>query len=198
MSANLQHHGYGLTAQDSRGAAEEILEAALTEFADHGFEGASTDVIAREVGISQPYLFRLFGTKKGLYLASAERCLGDTYEKFRAASEGLSGEEALHAMGMAYKQMIADDPAPAPGADAGLRGRDDPDIREVMQSGFGRLVQLVESKDVSGERVVEFFAFGMLINVMTPMGIDGLDRPWAKRLVENCMKDARRIFLTRK
>ena len=173
------------TAEERR---EQILEAALTEFADHGFEGASTDVIAREVGISQPYLFRLFGTKKGLYLASAERCLGDTYEKFRAASEGLSGEEALHAMGLAYKQMIADDPRRLQAQMQGYSACDDPDIREVMQSGFGRLVELVESKNVPGERVVEFFAFGMLINVMTQMGIDGLDRPWATRLVESCMK----------
>ena len=57
------------TADERR---EQILDAALTEFADHGYEGASTDRIAREVGISQPYLFRLFGTKKGLYVASAD------------------------------------------------------------------------------------------------------------------------------
>jgi AcrR family transcriptional regulator len=175
------------TAEERR---EEILEAALTEFAQHGFEGASTDVIAREVGISQPYLFRLFGTKKGLYLASAERCLADTYEKFRAASEGLSGDEALEAIGLTYKQMIAEDPRRLQAQMQGYAASDDPDIREVMRSGFGRLVELVERKGVSGERVTEFFAIGMLINVMTSMGLYDYDQPWAKRLVENCMKDA--------
>ena len=59
-----------------------------------------------------------------------------------------------------------------------------------MRTGFGRLVELVESKGVSGERVVEFFALGMLINVMTSMGLREFDAPWAKRLVENSMKDA--------
>ncbi|MGZ4376042.1 MAG: TetR family transcriptional regulator, partial [Gaiellaceae bacterium] len=39
---------------------EQILEAALAEFAAHGFEGGSTEAIARAVGISQPYVFRLF------------------------------------------------------------------------------------------------------------------------------------------
>ena len=173
------------TAEERR---EEILEAALTEFAAHGFEGASTDGIAREVGISQPYLFRLFGTKKGLYLASAERCLADTYEKFRVASEGLSGDEALEAIGRTYKQMIAEDPRRLQAQMQGYAASDDPDIREVMRAGFGRLVELVESKGVSGERVVHFFAFGMLINVMTSMGLYDFDAPWAKRLVENCMK----------
>ena len=173
------------TADERR---EQILDAALTEFADHGYEGASTDRIAREVGISQPYLFRLFGTKKGLYVASAARCLDDTYDTFRAASDGLAGEEALAAMGMAYKELITADPRRLQAQMQGYSACDDPDIREVMQSGFGRLVELVESKGVPGEQVVEFFALGMLINVMTQMGIHDLDRPWAKQLVENCMK----------
>ena len=173
------------TAEERR---EEILDAALTEFAQHGFEGASTDAIARTVGISQPYLFRLFGTKKGLYLASAERCLADTYETFRAASEGLMGDEALSAIGKSYKQMISEDPRRLQAQMQGYAASDDADVRDVMQAGFGRLVELVGSKGVSGERVVQFFAFGMLINVMTSMGLYDSDRPWAKRLVENCLK----------
>jgi AcrR family transcriptional regulator len=175
------------TAEERR---EEILDAALTEFARSGYEGASTDTIARAVGISQPYLFRLFGTKKGLYLASAERCLADTYETFRAASEGLSGDEALKAIGMAYKGLIAEDPRRLQAQMQGYAAADDTDIREVMRTGFGRLVELVEGKGVSGERVVKFFATGMLINVMRSMGLDEYDRPWAKRLVKNSMKDA--------
>ncbi len=172
------------TAEERR---EQILEAALTEFADHGFEGASTDVIAREVGISQPYLFRLFGTKKGLYLASAERCLADTYERFRAASEGLSGEEALSAIGTAYKEMITADPRRLKAQMQGYAASDDPDVRDVMRRGFGQLVELVESTGVSQERVAHFFAIGMLINVMSSIDLYGADEPWAKRLVEGCL-----------
>jgi AcrR family transcriptional regulator len=173
------------TAEERR---EEILDAALTEFAKHGFEGASTDTIAREVGISQPYLYRLFGTKKGLYLASAERCLSDTYETFRAASEGLNGDEALEAIGKSYKQMIAEDPRRLQAQMQSYAACDDADVREAVQAGFGRLVELVESKGVSGERVVQFLAFGMLVNVMCSMGLYESDRPWAKRLVESSMK----------
>lgn len=173
------------TAEERR---EEILEAALTEFADHGYEGASTDTIARAVGISHPYLFRLFGTKKGLFLASAQRCFDDTYDTFRMASDGLVGEEALQAMGKAYKDVITADPRRLQAQMQTYSACDDSDIRDVVQAGFGRLVELVESKGVPGERVVQFFAFGMLINVMMQMAIYDLDRPWAKRLVENCMK----------
>ena len=167
---------------------EEVLDAALTEFARHGYKGASSDAIARTAGISQPYLFRLFGTKKGLHLALAERCFADTFETFRAASDGLSGSEALEAMGKAYKQMIADDPRRLKAQMQCYAACDDPDVCEVVQRGFGRLVDLVDSKGVPGERVVRFFAFGMLINVMSLMGLYELDQRWAKRLVENCMR----------
>ena len=48
------------TADERR---EAVLTAAAREFARKGLHGASTDAIAKDAGISQPYLFRLFGTK---------------------------------------------------------------------------------------------------------------------------------------
>src|SRR5215210_172571 len=97
-----------------RKSAEErraqILQAALAEFAAHGFEGGSTEAIARAVGISQPYVFRLFGTKKELFMATIERCMAGTLEMMRAASAGLKGEEALEAIGEAYMQRLAGNP----------------------------------------------------------------------------------------
>ena len=62
---------------------EEILAVALEEFGEHGLDGTSTEDIARQAGISQPYVFRLFGTKKELYLRPCARCLRQTLELFR-------------------------------------------------------------------------------------------------------------------
>src|SRR5919197_5123917 len=95
------------TADERR---EAILVEALVELADKGYDGASTDAIARAAGISQPYLFRLFGTKKDLFIASVKRCFAETTELFRQAAEGLSGEEALSAMGAAYVELISKNP----------------------------------------------------------------------------------------
>src|SRR5205814_4342127 len=89
---------------------DEILEAALVEFAARGLEGGSTEAIAKAVGISQPYVFRLFGTKKELFIATVERCMRGTLEMFRTASSGLAGEEALRAIGEAYRERLATDP----------------------------------------------------------------------------------------
>src|SRR5438552_6246309 len=90
---------------------EEILEAAMIEFAEKGLYGTSTDDIARRVGVSQPYLFRLFGRKKDLFIATVERCLEQTLALFRTAAGGKVGEEALHAIGEAYGGRRAKNPS---------------------------------------------------------------------------------------
>src|SRR3954449_11618918 len=89
---------------------EEILDAALLEFAERGYHGASTEDIARTAGISQPYVFRLFGTKKELFGAVVACCFRQTLEMFQRAAEGKRGEDALHAMGHAYMAQLAADP----------------------------------------------------------------------------------------
>jgi AcrR family transcriptional regulator len=172
------------TADERR---EEILAVALVEFGEHGLDGTSTDTIAREAGISQPYLFRLFGTKKELYLETVRRCLSETLELFQEAADGLRGEEALLAIGQAYRGLLADRTR--------LRGQmqayadcDDDDVREVVRDGFGRLVEYVER--VSGaepERIRDFFAFGMLLNVFASMDLLDHPAPWAKEILESCL-----------
>ena len=67
---------------------EEILAVAVRHFAIGGLHGTSTDAIAREAGISQPYLFRLFRTKKELFLACDERACGKVLDVFRQAADG--------------------------------------------------------------------------------------------------------------
>ena len=172
------------TADERR---EEILAVALVEFGEHGLDGTSTDTIARKAGISQPYLFRLFGTKKELYLETVRRCLSQTLELFQQASEGKRGEDALKAIGQAYRVLLADRTR--------LRGQmqayadcDDDQVREVVREGYGRLVEYVER--VSGAepaRVRDFFAFGMLLNVFASMDLLDHPAPWAKELLESCL-----------
>ena len=175
------------TAEERR---EAVIDAAMTEFARHGFEGASTDAIARRVGISQPYLFRLFGTKKELFMASVELCLADTLERFKEASEGLTGEEALRAMGEAYMDWITADPRRLRAQLQSYAACDDPEICAVVRRGFGRLVEYVETKGVPPARISSFFARGMMLNVIAAMSLLGAEEPWAKLLIEGCRECA--------
>jgi AcrR family transcriptional regulator len=169
---------------------EEILEAALVEFAAHGLYGGSTEAIARAVGISQPYVFRLFGTKKELFTATIERCMRGTLEMMQSAAAGLKGEDALHAIGEAYGERLRTDPTYLHSQMQAYAACDDPAIRTVVRNGYRELVDYVER--VSGlppERVSHFFAKGMLLNVIASMDLLGADEGWAQRLIEGCRQD---------
>jgi AcrR family transcriptional regulator len=169
---------------------EEILEAALVEFAARGLDGGSTEAIAKTVGISQPYVFRLFGTKKELFKASVERCLRGTLEMMRTASAGLKGEEALHAIGDAYMERVSSNPTYLHAQMQAYAACHDEEIRDVVRHGYGQLVEYAER--VSGlppDQVSHFFAKGMLLNVIASMDLLGADEGWAQRLVDGCRKD---------
>jgi len=62
---------------------EAVLDAACSYFSRTSYRGATTAEIAREAGISEPILYRHFGSKRDLYLA----CLEEAWASFRAGSE---------------------------------------------------------------------------------------------------------------
>src|SRR3954452_4369077 len=168
------------TADERR---DEVLDAALAEFAQSGLHGTSTERIAQRVGLSQPYLFRLFDTKKQIFVAAIERCFRETLDLFRAASEGVAREEALAAMGMAYATTLLPDRTRLLGQMHAYAACDDEDIRTVVRRGYGDLYEFVERvSGASDEEVMLFFARGMLLNVMTAMDVPAIDAGWARRL----------------
>jgi AcrR family transcriptional regulator len=168
---------------------EEILEAALAEFAARGLAGASTEAIAKAVGISQPYVFRLFGTKKALFMATVERCLRGTLELMRTASAGLKGEDVLQAIAAAYRERLAN-PTYLHAQMQSYAACGDPEIREVVRRGYGDLFEYVErASGLPSDRVADFFAKGMLLNVVASMDLLNAEEGWAQRLLEGCRKD---------
>src|SRR5437867_4088656 len=52
---------------------EELISAAVHEFARGGLHGTAVERIARRVGVAQPYVFSLFASKRELFLAAIER-----------------------------------------------------------------------------------------------------------------------------
>jgi hypothetical protein len=67
---------------------------------------------------------------------------------------------------------------------------DDDDVREVVRAGYGKLVEHVERvSEAEPERVRDFFAFGMLLNVFAAMDLLDQPEPWAKRLIAAALKN---------
>src|SRR3954464_5108374 len=87
---------------------QAVLRAARIEFGMGGFVGTSTEAIARRVGVSQPYLFRLFPSKRAIFLAVIQDCFDRMVEIFETAAGELTGEDALVAMGRAYNDLLDD------------------------------------------------------------------------------------------
>jgi TetR/AcrR family transcriptional regulator len=69
-----------LTAGERRQA---VLETACQAFFKKSYRGATTAEIAREAGITEPILYRHFGSKRDLYLA----CLDEAWRIFREFAE---------------------------------------------------------------------------------------------------------------
>jgi len=163
---------------------ELVLEAAVAEFARHGMAGTSTEDVARRAGISQPYLFRLFPTKKALFLALVERCYLRIEEAFIAAAGDKTGDAALEAMGDAYERLLENRTLLLLQMQA-YAACEDPDIRAATRAGYKRLWTLVER--VSGlpfDQVVMFFAMGMLMNVAAAMDLPAVDERWTSWLAD--------------
>lgn len=157
---------------------ELVLGEAMAAFAAHGYAGTSTEEVARRAGISQPYLFRLFPTKKALFLALVERCFRRVRDEFAAAAGELTGEEALTAMADAY-EVLLDDRILLLMQMQAYAACEDPEIRDATRTGFRKLWEQIER--ITGlpyQTVVDFFAVGMLMNVAAAMNLPEVDARW--------------------
>lgn len=154
-----------------------VIRAAMSEFAHGGYNGTSTEAIARRVGVSQPYLFRLFPNKQAIFLAASRHCIETTAKLFEEAAEGLPPEERLAAMGKAYQQMIHDDPErllmqmQTYVAVAAAEAAGDHAFGEAVRTaweGLWETVRIHLGADV--DETTQFLAYGMLVNTLVSLG----------------------------
>jgi AcrR family transcriptional regulator len=179
------------TRQTADERREAVLQVAAKEFARRGLHGASTEAIAKAAGISQPYLFRLFGTKKELYLATADRKMEETYQVFERASRGHTGLDALQAMGGAYRELIEDRDRLQLMLQCFAGAADDADIRDGVRRIWRDLVELAERASGEPPEVIStFFGKGMLLNVIQAMGLLEDPTPWGDRLIAGCSEES--------
>jgi AcrR family transcriptional regulator len=167
--------------QSAEARRASILNAAIIEFARSGYAGTSTEAIATRAGISQPYLFRLFGTKKDLFIATYSMVTSRIEEAFTAVTQDLEGEEAMIAMGMAYLELLQDPDLLQVQLHGFVAAAADPDIAAACQDTFRRLWHLAAAAThAEPEAMREFFAQGMLCNVLAAIDLRSVKEPWAQ------------------
>jgi AcrR family transcriptional regulator len=171
-----------MSAEERRAS---VIRAAMSEFAHGGYNGTSTEAIARRVGVSQPYLFRLFPNKQAIFLAASRHCIETTARLFEDAVTGVPVEDRLDAMATAYQQMIHDDPerllmqmqtyvAVASAEAAGDHAFGEA-VRTAWQ-GLWETIRVQLGADV--EETTQFLAYGMLINTLVSLGFPAGHPVW--------------------
>ncbi len=157
----------------------QLLRIAGVEFAGHGLYGASIEAIAREAGITQAYVFRMFGTKKALFLELVGAAFDRLVDGMADAARGAGGLDALASMGQQYYESLADRTTLM----LQLQGFAACGDREVLQLVRGRLARMWDTvADTTGLEPVtvkSFLAFGMLLNSVAALDIDKVGKPWA-------------------
>jgi AcrR family transcriptional regulator len=158
-----------------------VLAAAITEFARSGYAGTSTETIAARAGISQ--LFRLFGTKKDLFVATYRQVGGRIVRDMTRAANGLEGEEAMQAMGAAYLEMMADPELLQVQMHGFAAATGDADIAAACRETFDVLWHFVkETTKLDDQMVRQFFSEGMMISVMSAIDLLSVSDHWAQSI----------------
>jgi AcrR family transcriptional regulator len=170
-----------LLAMTSRQSAAErreaILDAAVEEIAVSGFSGATTADVARRAGISQPYVFRFFPTKKDLALAVIDRCVGRIIADWETAVPG-PGESRLETLGRTYVERLPERRSELMVHLSGYAEAEDPDVAAAMRHHLARIfryVSLQASRDGCENAIQEAAAFigrGFLINAAMAVGLE--------------------------
>jgi AcrR family transcriptional regulator len=160
---------------------EEILAIAERHFAGGGYRGTSTEAIAREAGISQPYLFRLFHTKRELFVACGDRACDHVADVFRRAAAGAPPEDRLKAMGHAYIDELLPERHEILLLLQCYAASADSDVQAHVRGRYVELVHLVAGlAGIQAADAFDFFAKGMLLNVMAALDLPSLadTEPW--------------------
>ncbi|GAB2542804.1 TetR/AcrR family transcriptional regulator [Nocardia heshunensis] len=179
----MSRRGIALSTSDVR--REAVLDAAITEFAKTGFHGTPINTVAATAGISPAYVFKLFPSKVELFVAALDRCFERVEGALSAGAARVPGgdpEQILHEMGGAYAELIVDKSLLMLQVHA-LSAADVPDIAEAVRRGLQRVTEFAESRSKgSGEQVQHFMAYGQLCHLITTLGLDASDGPWAATL----------------
>jgi AcrR family transcriptional regulator len=170
--------GPRLTAQERRA---DLLEAAVIEFAEHGYHGTRTADIAARAGVSQPYVYALFPDKRTLFLACHDWTTERIKEALEKASADLSSDDDMErALDRAYQVLFDERPHQVLfQVQAHAAATADPAIREPVRRRFIELVELSERNGAPRELVLRHVARSMLGNVALALDLPPEYRPVA-------------------
>ncbi|GAA1983063.1 TetR family transcriptional regulator [Microbacterium pumilum] len=149
---------------------DQIVAAAIAVFGARGYEGTTTDDVARTAGVSQPYVVRLFRSKENLFLAAMQSSLDQLMQVFRVAlADAASDLPVSKRIGEAYVDLLSTRGLHQTLSHAWLLGGH-PVIGPAARKGFAQVWRFFRDEaGLDADQARMFLAEGMLINVMIGM-----------------------------
>ncbi len=153
-----------------------ILEAALEEYGRAGMHATSVEVIADRAGVSQPYVFKMFGTKNDLIAAVIVHHTACLRQAFREAVEQReAGSSPLEAMALAYIGFMSDDVNSLRCQLHTWAAASDPAIKDVAQRTYREIWEdIAELSGATADEVRDFMGHGMLLTVLASLDLTEL------------------------
>lgn len=154
----------------------EIIQAALSVFADLGFAAAKLDEIARRAGVAKGSLYSHFATKDALFRAVVQTAIAPSFEALRATSQTFDGPfpELVSLLLVRAAVVINGSRLPSVARMVISESRTFPDLArvwhdDVVSRVMGLLAELVAGAQERGEvragdaRLHAFSIFGPLV-----------------------------------
>ena len=172
-----------LSTADQR--REVVVNSAIAMFAKTGYLGTPISAVAEHAQISSGYVFKLFPSKQGLFIAALERCFSiihSTLARGAETSPDQTSDGVLTAMGGAYARLISDRELLMLQVHA-QSAADEPEIAASLRAGLEKLTTLVKTRsNASDDAVQRFFAYGQLCHLVVTTRLDDDGSAWAKLL----------------
>lgn len=156
---------------------EQIIENAVKVFAEGGYYRATTAMVAKAAGVTQPYVFHFFENKEELFKAVIDRAFYRIYDMFSEIQA--PQDKLIETMGRAFNQIIQthrDEVLLVMQAhaisDAGIREH----MRQLFLTIFQSLTLKFEKAGIpnANETAAHFIGTGLLITVAEVLNLPQL------------------------
>jgi AcrR family transcriptional regulator len=157
---------------------EVVVVEAMPLFAIRGYAGTTTDAIARQAGVSQPYVVRLFGTKRALFLTVIEAAFAEIGAALVAARRSRPPGHGIEDLCEVYRDLSINSDAVLVVLQAIAASVGDEAVRASTQEHI-RAIHKTAWSAAGGDtdRVRDFFGLMMLLNAVAAVGVEELLGP---------------------
>ncbi|MDO5030871.1 MAG: TetR/AcrR family transcriptional regulator [Corynebacterium sp.] len=160
----------------------QLLQIAAAEFAAKGPANANIDDIARQAGITQAYVFRIFGTKKALFLELLDYAFDRMADGLANAADGTTGIEAFDRMGPKYMSLL-DDHDMLRLQLHGIASATDEEIRDRTRAGFAKIWSTIHRATGADDVAIKaFLGYGFLMTASTSLQLKEVDEDWSRSI----------------